>query len=227
MNDQNTLAALEQGFATKPGNVQDKATLIAAVATTNAPSQVTQIGKPVDFSNINMENLVDNNDNVIEFNFDNQTGATQIVYLSALFGLPGEHEGFNLPASAVDFASFLETSTDYQSNAGAVKGFNSRASKMPVIIKSITIQTDDLAQSNRKLIVGYITKTLTKMESGKIPSLCDACYNNNDNAYTKEFQGPFGVGMANYVGYSILNNKQVYMRIELVGEGKVSQFTAE
>lgn len=227
MNEQKTLQALEQGFVTKTGEVQDKATLIAAVATTTAPAQVTQIGKPTDFSNINMQGLVENNDNVIEFNFDNQTGAAQIVYLSALFGQPGEHEGFNLPASAVDFASFLETSTDYQSNAGAVKGFNSRAAKMPVIIKNVTIQTSDLAQSNQKLIVGYITKVLTKMESGKIPSLCDACYNNNDNAYTKEFNGPFGVGQSNYIGYRILNDQQVYMRIELVGESKVSQFTAE
>jgi len=227
MNDQNTLSALEQGFVTRQGAVQDKATLIAAVATTNAPATVTQIGKPVDFSNINMQGLVDNNDNVIEFNFDNQTGANQIVYFSSLFGLPGEHEGFNLPASAVDFASFLETTTDYQSNAGQVKGFNSRAKAMPVIIKNFTIQTDDLNQSNQKLIVGFLTKTLTKMESSKIPSLCDACYNNNDNAFTKEFQGPFGVGMSNYIGYRVLVGKQVMVRIELVGEAKVSQFVAE
>ena len=227
MTDQTTLQALEQGFKTVPGQVQDKAKLVAAIATTEAPAQVTQIGKPVDFSNINMQSLVDNNDNVIEFNFDNQTGAKQVVYLSALFGQPGSHEGFNLPPSAVDFASFLETSTDYQSNAGAVKGFNERAARMPVIIKSVTIQTDSLAQSNTKLIVGYLTKTLTKMESSKIPSLCDACYNNNDNAYTKEFIGPFGVGMSNYIGYTVLNNTQVYMRIELVGESLVSQFTAE
>jgi len=227
MSDQTSLQALEQGFVSKPGSVQDKATLIAAVATTQAPAQVTQIGKPVDFSNINMQNLVDNNDNVIEFNFDNQTGAAQIVYFSALFGLPGEHEGFNLPASAVDFASFLETTTDYQSNAGQVKGFNSRVKTMPVIIKSFTIQTSDLNQSNQKLIVGYLTKTLTKMESSKIPSLCDACYNNNDNAFTKEFVGPFGVGASNYLGYRILNGVQVMCRIELVGEAKVGQFVAE
>ena len=227
MNDQSSLEALSQGFKTVPGSVQDKTSLIAAVATTSAPAQVVQIGKPIDFSNINMQQLVDNNDNVIEFNFINNTGATQIVYLSALFGLPGEHEGYNLPASAVDFASFLETSTDFQSNAGAVKGFNSRARLMPVIIKSITIQTSNLQQSNQKLIVGYLTKTLTKMESSKIPSLCDACYNNNDNAYTKEFVGPFGVGQSNYVGYRILNGQEVMMRIELVGEAKVGQFVAE
>ena len=75
MNDQNTLQALEQGFVTKPGSVADKAQLVSAVVQTSAPSTVTQIGKPVDFSNINMQSLVDNNDNVIEFNFDNQTGA--------------------------------------------------------------------------------------------------------------------------------------------------------
>lgn len=227
MKDQNALQALEQGFVTRPGDVQDRATLIAAVATTNGPSQVTQIGKPVDFSNINMQGLVDNNDNVIEFDFDNQTGAAQIVYLSALFGLPGEHEGFGLQASAVDFASFLETTTMYQANAGQVKGFNSRAKTMPVIIKSFTIQTSNLAQSNQKLIVGFTTKTLTKMESSKIPSLCDACYNNNDNAFTKEFVGPFGVGQSNYIGYKVLAGQTVMVRIELVGEGKVTQFVAE
>ncbi len=227
MNDQGALQAMEQGFITKPGSVQDKGTLIAAVATTNAPAQVVQIGKPIDFSNINMQSLVDNNDNVIEFNFTNNTGAAQVVYLSALFGLPGEHEGYNLPATAVDYASFLETTTDYQANAGQVKGFNSRARLMPVIIKSITVQTDDLQQSNQKLIIGYLTKTLTKMESSRIPSLCDACYNNNDNAFTKEFVGPFGVGQSNYIGYRVLNGKTVMMRVELVGEGKVSQFVAE
>lgn len=227
MNDQNTLQALEQGFVSKTEGVKDKATLIAAVATTNGNTTVTQIGKPVDFSNINMQNLVDNNDNVIEFTFVNGTGADQIVYFSSLFGLPGDHEAFGLPASAVDFATFKETSTDYQANAGQVKGFNSRIKIMPVIIKSFTIQTTDLQQSNQKLIVGYLTKTLTKMETSRIPTLCDACYNNNANAYTKEFQGPFGVGGSNYIGYRVRNGVTVMVRIELVGEAKVSQFVAE
>jgi len=227
MNDQATLNALQNGFAPVPGAQTDKTAVVKAVITAQPNSTVTQIGQPANFSNIRTQDLVDNNDNVIEFNFSNGTGATQTVFFSTLFGQPGDFEAFNQLPSAVDFATFTENNSDVPANCGILKGVNFRAAMMGIIIGNFTIQTDDLNQSNQPLIVGYLTKVLTKMESKRIPSLCDACFNNNDNAYTKEFIGPFAVDKANYLGYKVLNGKTVMVRIVIIGEQIISQFTAE
>lgn len=230
MNDESTLKALQQGFAPVPGtgiSSASKTETIKAVVTAQPTAQVTQIGQPANFSNVRTQDLVDNNDNVIEFNFTNSTGAAQTIYFSTLFGQPGDFEAFNQQPSAVDFATFTENNSDVPANCGVLKGFNYRAAMMGIIIGNFTIQTDDLAQSNKPLIVGYLTKVLTRMESKRIPSLCDACFNNNDNAYTKEFVGPFAVDKANYLGYQVLNGKTVMIRITIIGESVVSQFTAE
>lgn len=227
MNNTTTLDALQQGFVTKSSDVKPQAELVAAVATAQSPAQVTQIGPPVQFSTINAQSLVSKNDSVIEFQFHNGTGAPQNVYFSTLLGQPGSAESFNQPPSAVDFATFTELNSVSPANCGILKGFNLRAQFMPVVINNVTIQTTDLAQSNKRLFVGYITKNLTMMENGIVPSLCDACFNNNDNAYTKEFRGPFVVGKSTYLKYVVNNNVDVYFRIEIAGESNVANFTPE
>ncbi len=223
--NQSTLSALGQGFVVTEKNANVGAVVSAAV-NANPTTQVVQIGKPAQFATINPQDLIDKCDNVIEFNFHNGTGAAQIVYFSTLFGQIGTAASFNQPPSAVDFATFTETGSDAPANAGILKGFLLRAGFMGLIFGKIVIQTNDLAQSNQPLLIGYFTNVLTKLEKKCIPSLCDACYNNNDNAFTKEFVGPYAVSGANYIGYKVLDGKDVLVRCEILGEVQTQAFTA-
>lgn len=225
MSEQNnTLQALSQGFITRevPGNLVEQSTVIS----TPSKTELVQIGAPINCNNILVSNLIGNDDNIIEFNFVNNTGADQTVYFSSLFGQPGDHEAFGQPPSAVDFPNFEEVGSLDPSNTGSLRGFNFRTGIMGLLISVFTIQTTSLAQAGQPLIIGFLTKTLTRKESKKIPAFCDACFNNNSSAYTKEFRGVFAWGKANYLGYKVLAGSNVLIRIELLAEANCEGYTA-
>lgn len=221
MNEQTALRVLQDGYALEGGTKQ-----VQQIVTVEDKGQsLVQITQPTVSSKINTTALAKDTTNVIEFNFTNNTGSAQILYLSALFGTPGSHTDFGLQPSAVDFSNFLETDSLVPNFGGIVKGFNRRAARTPFIIGKLTIQTTDFAQSNNKLIVGSINELNQKSETSKIPNVCDSCSNNNSSAYTKDFRGPFTVGGNAYLGYKINSGISVMIRLELIGIGNVYNFS--
>jgi len=227
------LRQLAQGVVpiSVPGSGENKAELIAAVATAQTPRELVQVSQPANFATINLQNLQNGEDNVFQGTLKNESGSSKNLIIGGLFSLQGEYQAFNLKASAVDYATVIELTSDAPSNTGIFQGLNFRLKHLPAVFSMITMQTNVPAQSNQSIKTGFITKSLTPQENTVFSPVCDACQNNNTTLYTKEFKGVYVVGKNNYISIPLVSmpgvGEFVTLRFTYAGEAQVTSLTQQ
>lgn len=219
MNPNNVLANLSRGVV-----VTQSTCPVPVVVAANQNTVETQVCTPPQVSTIDISCLNSTSSNEVEFTFTNNTGANQVVWFSSLFGGQGQAADFGKSAGAVDFPAFIGTGPGPgpQANGGQdLARFNlTLIGAGPVIVSKIEILVSTSgAQRNQRLFMDNNDITRDECTPSKLAGICDACPNNdNTDQFTVRFNGPFGLGGNQSLGYTVLDGEEVTMRFTIIGQ---------
>lgn len=189
-------------------------------STVPATTEVVRVCPPTQSVTIDPTRINKTGGDFFEGTFSNTTDESQDLIFGAGLGIAGAYQQMITTPSAVDAAGFLETSrgTDYDNNAMAAQGFNTRIRSAGMILDSIEIQTDDATQSRTRLFLLKMNNNLELTRSSVKASFCDECGNSAQSTlFTTKFNGPYALNIIDGISYTIEAGEVVDFRLNIAG----------